>query len=189
MTASDVQAGTWAPVGPPFSSYEATHGIPGVERARVRSVDRIDSIGRRRQGAELTQSRDSRAAPRVGYWRVNVTDDDGRKRPGTYVHTLVMLAYEGPCPPGKQVRHFDDDPDHNWWVPGGEAAILAGGAGGLIYGDPKDQWRDKVRNRPQPDLVEQFADPALTGSDYGPAWQRSRRVARNVVSRIRRWFV
>jgi hypothetical protein len=141
MTASDVQAGTWAPCGPPFSSYEATHGIPGVEPGQVRSVDRYLTDGRHRQAKLLAQRKPGK------YWQVNVTDDDGRKCAGVPAHKLIMLAWEGPCPPGKQVRHYDDDPDHNWWAPGGEAAIRAGGPGNLVYGTPKEQWDDKLRNK------------------------------------------
>ena len=89
-----------------------------------------------------------------------------------------MLAWEGPCPPGKQVRHYDDDPDHNWWMPGGEAAIVAAGVGGLMYGTPKEQWQDKVRNR-----------IPVTVSEIVPEPRRSRWVRFNLASRIRRWFV
>jgi hypothetical protein len=157
MTASDVRAGTWAPVGPPYSSYEATPGRPGV-RGEIRSVDRTVK-GRRYKSVTLAQRKPGK------YWQVNAVSDDGKVQT-VAVHTLIMLAHEGPCPPGKQVRHFDDDPDHNWWAPGGEAACRRG-EGNLVYGTPRDQWDDKLRNRPSPSLA--------------------RAVARHVASLVRRW--
>jgi hypothetical protein len=101
---------------------------------------------------------------------VNAVDDDGKVQTPA-VHTLIMLAWEGPCPPDQQVRHHDDNPDHNWWMPGGEAAILAGGVGGLVYGDLNDQWQDKVRNRAR-DV---------------PSPRGVRAAVRNALSRLRWW--
>ena len=47
MTVSDVQAGTWAPVGPPFSSYEVlVSGFQGtIWGSTNASVDRVDGTG------------------------------------------------------------------------------------------------------------------------------------------------
>lgn len=30
-----------------------------------------------------------------------------------YVHRLILLAFAGPCPPGMECRHLDDDPFNN----------------------------------------------------------------------------
>jgi excisionase family DNA binding protein len=64
------------------------------------------------------------------------------------VHTLVMLAFAGPRPDGKQVRHLDGDPANNQWAPGNEAETTAAG-GNLIYGTPKENCedRDEVHGR------------------------------------------
>jgi hypothetical protein len=159
------EAGTWAPCGPPFSSYEATDGQPDG-RAQVRSIDRVLAGGRRCKGQRIAQSLSTR-----GYPRVTIRDDDG-VRHTIEVHALVMMAHEpGPCPPAfYQVRHWNDVSTDNRWAPGGEAAILAGGPGNLVYGDAKQQWDDKLRNRPSP-----------------PSW--SRRVKNYLASRLKRWFV
>jgi hypothetical protein len=124
MTASDVRAGTWAPCGPPFSSYEAS------DRGQVRSVDRIDSIGRRRKGEIM--------APRLsanGYVRVNTTDDDGVKRTMS-VHVLVLLAHVGERPADKPItRHLNDDKTDNRWPEN------------ICYGTRPENEADKERAR------------------------------------------
>jgi hypothetical protein len=80
---------------------------------------------------------------------VNLTADDGTRQTRE-VHALVMAAFEGPCPPGRQVRHWNDIPTDNRWAPGGEAACGPGLPGNLVYGTPKQQWDDKLRNVPAP---------------------------------------
>ncbi len=76
---------------------------------------------------------------------MSLRGDDGRIRTVS-VHVLVMAAFEGPCPPGLQVRHWNDDPLDNRWAPGGEAGCRAG-LGNLVYGTPKQNAADKLRNR------------------------------------------
>jgi len=49
------------------------------------------------------------------------------------LHTLVALAFFGPCPPGMEVRHLDDDPRNN---------DLAN----LVYGTRSENRVDRVRN-------------------------------------------
>jgi hypothetical protein len=122
---------------PGFSSYEAS------DRGQVRSVDRVLAGGRQCTGRVLAQRLSTR-----GYPQVNLNADDGIRRTRE-VHALMMVAFEGPCPPGWQVRHWDDDPQHNVWAPGGEDACRRG-EGNLIYGTPKQQWDDKLRNVPPP---------------------------------------
>jgi hypothetical protein len=117
-------AETWAPV-PGFPGYAAS------DRGQIRNRD----------GRTLK--------PRVsnsGYLLINLIDAAGRKQTRT-VHTLVMLAHEGPPPPGKQVRHWNDDPLDNRWAPGGEDGCKAG-HGNLVYGTKLQNAADKRRNRP-----------------------------------------
>jgi hypothetical protein len=118
------EAGTWAPVGPPYSSYEAS------DRGQVRSVDRIDTIGRRRAGALM--------APRLstrGYVQVNVTDDDGRKCTMS-AHVLVLLAHAGERPADKPItRHLNDDKTDNRWPEN------------ICYGTRAENEADKERAR------------------------------------------
>jgi hypothetical protein len=110
-----------------------------------------------------------------GYPQTNLRTDEGK--PVTKeVHGLMMpaltAAYEplNVQPPGTQVRHWNDISDDNRWAPGGEDACRRG-AGNLIWGTPKEQWNDKLRNTPTPLAT-------------APTW--SRRVADYVGSLIRR---
>jgi hypothetical protein len=123
MTASDVQAGTWAPVGPPYSSYEAWSG------GAVRSVDRTVK-GRRYKSTVLAERPSSR-----GYPQVNVVDDDGIVRT-VAVHVLVMLAHEGQRPADKPItRHLNDDKTDNRWPEN------------ICYGTREENEADKERAR------------------------------------------
>jgi hypothetical protein len=132
----------WKPI-PDFSSYEVTDGQPHGY-GQVRSVDRTLAGGRRCKGQLIAQRPSTR-----GYPQVNVTDDDGTRQTRE-VHALQMAAFEGPCPPGRQVRHWNDIQTDNRWAPGGEAACGPGKPGNLVYGTPKQQWDDKLRNVPAP---------------------------------------
>lgn len=49
------------------------------------------------------------------------------------VHRLVLLAFVGPCPPGQQGLHWDDDPLNNC-------------LDNLRWGSPGDNMRDCIRN-------------------------------------------
>jgi hypothetical protein len=46
-----------------------------------------------------------------GYLRVTLYNTDGFKR--FYVHTLVLLAFVGPCPAGMECRHLDGNQKNN----------------------------------------------------------------------------
>lgn len=76
-----------------------------------------------------------------GYIRVCLSGADGTHW-NVSVHTLVMLAFAGPCPEGMQVRHLDGDPTNNRWAPGDEAETVAAG-GNLIYGTPWENCKDR----------------------------------------------
>lgn len=47
-----------------------------------------------------------------GYRYVTLRGADGSKK-AFAVHRLVLEAFHGPCPEGKQVAHFDGDPSNN----------------------------------------------------------------------------
>ena len=162
-TDSDVRVEKWAtPIG--FSSYQASNGQPDGN-GKVRSVDRTLGNGRRQPGQELSIGLSTR-----GYPKTTLRRDDGK--PVTIeVHALQMLAFVGECPPGQQVRHYNDVPTDNRWAPGGAANCGHGKPGNLVHGTPKDQWDDKLRNVPTP----------LASS---PSW--SRRVADYAGSLLRR---
>jgi NUMOD4 motif len=143
MTDSDTRTELWATI-PGCSSYEVS------SRGNVRSVDRTLANGRRLRGQMLALRFSTR-----GYPQTNLRTDGGK--PVTKeVHGLMMAAltarYEpgNAQPPGTQVRHWNDVSDDNRWAPGGEANCGPGKPGNLIWGTPKEQWDDKLRNVPLP---------------------------------------
>lgn len=86
--------------------YEvSTHG-------RVRSVDRIDSVGRKRRGAVLNNARIGRKRKgRGSYLRVRLSK--GGKVHDVSVHTLVLSSFRGPRPLGMDGCHNDGDVMNN----------------------------------------------------------------------------
>lgn len=90
----------WRPVLGCESSYEVSN------LGRVRSVDRVvnftDGRVRPYKGKELKL----KTSP-YGYHLASI---EGRWR---FVHRLVLEAFIGPCPPGMECRHLDDNKTHN----------------------------------------------------------------------------
>jgi hypothetical protein len=83
-----------------------------------------------------------------GYPQLNVVDDEGQVQTRTE-HSLVLLAWAGPCPPGKEARHLDDNPLNNRWEPGNEEETRAAG-GNLVWGTRSENELDKAFNNPRP---------------------------------------
>lgn len=69
-------------------------------------------------------------AHRDGHLRVKLK---GRDR---WVHHLVLEAFVGPCPKGKQCCHRDDNPTNNW-------------LSNLRWDTPRGNAADRVRNGKQ----------------------------------------
>jgi len=106
----------WKPV-PGYSGYEVS------DKGRVRSVDRINPDGRRYKGQVLAQRTSNK-----GYRLVNLA---GR----TFtVHRLVLGGHAGPCPPGHESLHANDDPLDNRWPEN------------LRWGTKPENEGDKFRN-------------------------------------------
>ena len=83
----------WKPI-PGFDGYEAS------TLGRIRSADRKLSDGRHAGSVVLRPTTDAK-----GYQRVTLSISG---RPKTMqVHVLVCLAFHGPRPRGKEVRHLD----------------------------------------------------------------------------------
>jgi hypothetical protein len=137
MTASNVPAEVWRPIGHGFTAYQAS------DLGQIRSVDRTLAGGRRCKGIVLKTRVSNR-----GYLLVNLRDDYGVVQTRT-VHTLVMLAFAGPPRAGLETRHLDDDPLNNRWAPGGEKVSREHG-GNLVYGTPAQNAADKIRNAAPP---------------------------------------
>ena len=93
---------------------------------RVRSLPRYDRLGRYHPGKILAAPVGSRGYPEV---RLSV-DGVGKTRT---VHSLVLEAFRGPCPKGKQSRHMDGVRTHNW-------------LSNLEWGTPRDDNFDRVRH-------------------------------------------
>ena len=68
-----------------------------------------------------------------GYIAVNVTRADGT-RTKMPIHTAVLLAHVGPCPPGQEARHLNDIKDDCRWPEN------------LVYGPRPANMADAVRN-------------------------------------------
>ena len=84
----------------PVVGYEGMYEVS--DQGRVRSLDRVDAIGRRCRG----RLRATPPAGRRGYPRVSLTVS-GRNR-YAYVHDLVAMAFIGPKPDGQVTRHRND---------------------------------------------------------------------------------
>jgi hypothetical protein len=93
----------------PVVGWEGLYDVS--DRGRVRTVART---GVRRDGSRCPVPPRIRALipnQRSGHLYVGLSDG-GRVRQAK-VHHLVLEAFVGPCPPGMQCCHFDDDPANN----------------------------------------------------------------------------
>jgi hypothetical protein len=111
--------------------------IPGYEgEYAVSNKGRVKSLARRvrlvSRGVETTRPVGERilrpGSQKSGH--VTVALGKGNSKP---VHQLVLLAFRGPCPEGKESRHLNDIPSDN---------RLAN----LRYGTRRQNMLDKIRN-------------------------------------------
>ncbi len=84
----------------PIDGYEGVYEVS--DQGRVRSLDRVDTSGRRRAGVVLAQVISS-----TGYHQVGLHYGGATRT--MHVHRLVMLTFAGPEPEGMEVRHLDGD--------------------------------------------------------------------------------
>lgn len=91
---------TWLPI----PGYEGIYEVS--DRGRVRSLDRLDSRGRRRKG----RLRRLIMQP-SGHFTVSLCRE--AEHQGFLVHHLVLLAFVGPRPDGMEGCHWDDNPANN----------------------------------------------------------------------------
>lgn len=86
----------------PVVGYESLYEVSDL--GRVKSRDRVDPLGRPREGQLLTPA---------GLRHLHVTlSDRGAKKQRT-VHRLVLEAFVGPAPEGTEGCHWDGDPKNN----------------------------------------------------------------------------
>lgn len=110
----------WRPVVGYAGAYEVS------DAGRVRSVDRRDMRGRFIKGRVLKV----RLLPN-GRPRITLALDGSRV--DAYTYRLVLEAFQGPCPPGMEALHWDDDISNN---------TLAN----LRWGTRTENMRDMSRN-------------------------------------------
>ena len=133
MTPSEItvsDTGTWTPLPPPFTKYEVSFDGFGPDQRPVR-----------RAGGNPLKPQPGNS----GYLLQKLYDDDGKQQTKT-VHTLVLLGYAGPPPPGLESRHLDDDPLNNRWRPGTTDDEVRAAGGNLVYGTKLQNAEDKYRN-------------------------------------------
>ena len=90
----------WLPVVGSEGSYEDS------DQGRVRSLERLDSRGRRRAAKARSLNRQ-----KSGHLTVTLCHDGVQRAVG--VHRLVLEAFVGPCPDGMEACHWNDVPDDN----------------------------------------------------------------------------
>ena len=119
----------WRPVVGWEDLYEVS------DRGQVRSLDRwIPHQG----GLRFSAGRILKPAPHnAGYPKVNLCRGKyaGYQRECAYVHRLVLEAFEGPCPPGREACHGPGGPGDNRWP-----------ESGLHWGTPEENGNDKLRD-------------------------------------------
>lgn len=88
----------------PVPNYEGIYEVSSL--GRIRSLDRIDSLGRALYGRVLKQRAD-----RDGYLQIHA---GGSPRRVLRVHRLVLLAFVGPPPAdATEALHGDGNPSNN----------------------------------------------------------------------------
>jgi hypothetical protein len=94
----------------PLAEWKDVVGYEGVYRVsadgQVRSLDRIDSVGRQRKGIKLRITLDH-----DGYARVTLSRNAQVKCRS--VHTMMLAAFVGPQPAGAQGCHKDGNYQNN----------------------------------------------------------------------------
>ena len=84
--------------------YEGVYEVSSD--GQVRSVERLDSRGRRRAARPRALTRQ-----KSGHLVVALSRNGAQKSIG--VHRLVLQAFVGPCPEGMEACHWNDVPDDN----------------------------------------------------------------------------
>jgi hypothetical protein len=118
---SSTEAEIWRPV----VGYEGIYEVSDL--GRVQSLDRIDAIGRRRQGQILRGC--------GTYLGISLCRDGVKSR--FLIHRLVLETFVGPCPLGMECCHFNDDKHDNRLT-------------NLRWDTPSANQYDKVRNGRHP---------------------------------------
>lgn len=111
---------TWRPV----KGYEQYYEVS--DKGRVRSLDRIDALGRLRKGRILKPYARANKHLYVRLCKSGAELDQG-------VHCLVLESFVGPRPHGMEACHWNDLPGDN-------------SLSNLRWGTRSENMRDSVRN-------------------------------------------
>ncbi len=116
---------------------------------RVKSLERQVPHASRKSGLQMVPARILKAAiGKNGYLHVALSKSDVKQ--SLNIHRLVLKAFVGPCPKGKECRHLDGDSENNFmW--------------NLTWGTPKENCRDKTKHGTQ-NSGEKNGASALTKS-------------------------
>ena len=150
----------------PVVGYEGFYSVSS--EGRVRSEDRVvfSSTGPRRfKGRVLTPIKNG------NHLSVNLSARDTSRKPHL-VHRLVLTAFEGPCPPGKEGCHRNDVGSDNRLE-------------NLYWGTPSENMLDRVRNGRHPATKRDncLRGHPLSGENLLPAKTRQCKVC----SRAHSW--
>lgn len=104
MHASEPES--WRPV----VGYEGLYEVSDL--GRVWSLGRTDSTGKTRRPRMLRGSTDNAGYQVFGLTALSLPGQPGKQR-FLRVHTLVLTAFVGPCPPGLECCHDNGDPGDN----------------------------------------------------------------------------
>jgi hypothetical protein len=154
----------WGPVVGYEGFYEvSTHG-------QVQSLDHYttDRLGR-------TRFYPGRILQAVGKYPAVVLCRDGVETQRR-VHVLMAETFLGPCPPGQEVRHLDDDPQH---------LVITN----LAYGTQSQNALDLVRNGRHPNARKTECPAGHRYTYRNTMWvgpTKSRRMCRTCARRKQR---
>lgn len=95
-----LMAEEWRPVVGYEKDYEVS------DHGRIRSLDRLDNLGRQRRGRVLSLCANSTDHLQVSLFR-------NGESVRFLIHRLVLEAFLGPCPEGMEACHWDDNPRNN----------------------------------------------------------------------------
>lgn len=90
---------------------EEWKSIPGFSKYNISDQARIKNLSGKILKPYERYRKDSKIKTK-DCCTVYLTGDSGKKT--VTVHSLVLLAFEGPCPDGCTIDHIDRDPFNNW---------------------------------------------------------------------------
>ena len=141
---------------PGYLGYEAS------SEGRVRSVDRMDTAGRRVKGRVLRPG-----VLQNGRLQVVLCGPHGKKQ--IKVHQAVALAFHGPCPEGMEVRHW---PDRD---------VTNNRPENLVYGTKVENHQDSIAHGTHKELRKTHCPsghlleaPNLRTRSHHPEWRECR---------------